>query len=224
MTSKIQTLFAALIVLTVVLLTQSQWPAWFSRQDPIDPDHLVDFYDPSQTIAIFNNQPIPVPTQTNLLPNLAVLGETDQNTSNKRIEVDLTNQRVYAYEGDKQIFNFLISSGTYGRTPNGTFKIWTKIRSAKMSGGSKAMGDYYYLPNVPYIMYFYNDSHPRQQGFSLHGTYWHHNFGVPMSHGCVNMKTEEAALMFNWAEVGTPITIYGKYTTKLPVTKPISLR
>jgi lipoprotein-anchoring transpeptidase ErfK/SrfK len=223
MTSKIQTLFAAFGILTLILLTQSQWPIWFSKQDPINPELLTDSYDPSQNLAIFNNQPLSVPSPSLLFPHQAILGDTDQN-SNKRIEVDLTNQRVHAYEGDREIYNFLISSGTYGRTPNGTFTIWTKIRSQKMSGGSRALGNYYYLPNVPYIMFFYNESHPRQQGFSLHGTYWHNNFGVPMSHGCVNMKTEEAALMFNWAEVGTPITIYGKYQTKLPTTKSISLR
>lgn len=219
--SQKNTLLLFFFSLSTILLTKNQWPKWFSRQNPINPQNLTEDYNPSQTIAVYNNQSVSVPS---LNPSLQILGETDSNASSKRIEVDLTNQRVYAFENDQMIFNFLISSGTWGRTPNGNFKIWTKIRSQKMSGGSKALGTYYYLPNVPYIMFFYNDQYPKQMGYSFHGTYWHNNFGVPMSHGCVNMKTDEAAQLFSWAEVGTPITIYGKYQTVLPATKPISLR
>ena len=57
------------------------------------------------------------------------------------------------------------------------------------------------LPNVPYTMYFY-------KGYGIHGTYWHHNFGHPMSHGCVNMRTSDAAWLFNWASVGTPVVTH----------------
>ena len=93
-----------------------------------------------------------------------------------------------------------------------------------MEGGSKAINTYYYLPNVPYVMFFYNDEIPKYRGFGLHGTYWHSNFGYTMSHGCVNMKTEEAGLIYNWAKPdlgnkwsvfaddenpGTQIVIYG---------------
>jgi lipoprotein-anchoring transpeptidase ErfK/SrfK len=49
-------------------------------------------------------------------------------------------------------------------------------------------------------MYFY-------QGYALHGTYWHNNFGTPMSHGCVNMPTPEAEWAFNWASIGTPVIV-----------------
>jgi len=42
------------------------------------------------------------------------------------------------------------------------------------------------------VMYFY-------KGYGIHGAYWHMNFGTPMSHGCVNMKPDEAGLLFNWA-------------------------
>jgi len=59
-------------------------------------------------------------------------------------------------------------------------------------------------------MFFYNDQVPKESGYSLHGTYWHNNFGHPMSHGCVNMKTEEVAQLYGWVEdLGTIITIYG---------------
>jgi len=159
--------------------------------------------------------------QADTLP-LNILGQT---TANKRIEIDLTNQRLYAYEDNNLVYNFLISSGKWARTPTGTFQIWTKLRYSKMEGGSKAINTYYYLPNVPFTMYFYNDATPKSRGFSLHGTYWHSNFGHPMSHGCINMKTEEAEQIYYWAlpdlqgkksiyasadNPGTPVTIYGE--------------
>jgi lipoprotein-anchoring transpeptidase ErfK/SrfK len=62
-------------------------------------------------------------------------------------------------------------------------------------------GPGYYLPNVPYVMYFY-------RGYGLHGTYWHHNIGTPMSHGCVNLPTAEAGWLFNWASVGTKVVTH----------------
>lgn len=200
MKSKFILLFSLFLFLTSFLI--------HSNSSRIDPNNLKEDFDPSAKTAIFNNKKISIPEYG--IEN--VLGEADStDPGNKRIEVDLTVQRLYAFEGDKMIYNFLISSGKTGITPNGEFRIWTKIRSAKMSGGSKALGTYYYLPNVPYIMYFYNGSYPKQSGFSLHGTYWHHNFGQPMSHGCVNMKTEEAQQIFSWAPINTPIKIYGHF-------------
>ncbi len=174
--------------------------------------------------AIFNNQELDVPLKqlTLTLPSSQILSAT---TANKRIEIDLTNQRLYAYEGNRQVYNFLISSGKWGRTPTGTFKIWIKLRYAKMEGGSRARRTYYYLPNVPYIMYFYNARIPKIRGFGIHGTYWHDNFGAPMSHGCINMKTEEVGQLYYWAQPnlgdrasilasadnpGTTIIIYGQ--------------
>lgn len=125
-----------------------------------------------------------------------VLGESD-----RWIEVNLTQQRLYAWEGNNQVYSFLISSGKWAPTPTGNFAIWTKLTSTTMAGGSRALGTYYYLPNVPCTMYFY-------KGYGLHGTYWHNNFGQPMSHGCVNMRTSEACTLFNWASVGTRVNVH----------------
>ncbi len=130
-----------------------------------------------------------------------VLGATT-DPFDKRIEVDLTHQRVYAFEGTRKVYEFIISSGLWGRTPTGEFTIWTKVRSQLMKGGKKELGTYYYLPNVPYVMFFYNADIAKMRGFSFHGTYWHSNFGHPMSHGCVNMKTEDAKTLYEWA---TPV-------------------
>jgi lipoprotein-anchoring transpeptidase ErfK/SrfK len=112
------------------------------------------------------------------------------------IDVDLTNQMVYAYEGDVIVNSFLVSTGTWlTPTVTGEYKIYVKYRSGSMSGPG------YYLPNVPYIMYFY-------KSYGLHGTYWHNNFGTPMSHGCVNLRTDEAAWLFDWASVGTVVNVH----------------
>jgi lipoprotein-anchoring transpeptidase ErfK/SrfK len=186
-----------------------------SKQNQINPENITEEYDPSAKEGIFNNKIVEVPQITPIIE--PVLGESTEDTAtNKRIEVDLAKQRAYAYEDNRLVYNFLISSGTWGRTPNGTFKIWTKVRSQKMSGGSKELGTYYYLPNVQNVMFFYNDSYERKLGFSFHQAYWHNNFGVPMSHGCINMTTADSATLFGWAEVGTPVVIYGKYKTVLP--------
>jgi len=193
----------------------------FSHQRNIDTTALPGEYDSLVSSAVFNNSPIPIPLASLDDTSPSVLGDS---SGNKRIEVDLTNQRLYAYEGDRLVYNFLVSTGKWGKTPTGIFNIWVKLRYTKMEGGSKAINTYYYLPNVPYVMFFYNDEIPKYRGFGLHGTYWHSNFGYPMSHGCVNMKTEEAGLIYNWAKPdlgnkwsvfaddenpGTQIVIYG---------------
>lgn len=125
-----------------------------------------------------------------------VLGDT---STDKRIEVDLTNQKVYAYDGERRVYEFVVSTGKWAPTPTGEFRIWAKVRSQKMSGGDKSIGTYYYLPNVPYVMFFYNNVTAKMRGFSFHGTYWHENFGHPMSHGCINMKIADAKTLYEWA-------------------------
>jgi lipoprotein-anchoring transpeptidase ErfK/SrfK len=131
------------------------------------------------------------PSSSAPLPEIALSGNGE-----RWIDVDLTNQYVYAYEGDVVVNSFIVSTGTW-RTPTvtGQYKIYVKYRSAKMSGPG------YYLPNVPYIMYFY-------KGYGLHGTYWHNNFGTPMSHGCVNLRTDDAAWLYEWASVGTLVNVH----------------
>jgi len=114
-------------------------------------------------------------------------------TSGKWIDVDLSNQRVIAYEGGSPIKYFTISSGLPGTpTVTGTFRIWAKTPLQNMSGGNRASGDAYYLENVPWVQYFYED-------YSFHGTYWHNLFGQPMSRGCINMRIADAKWLYDWA-------------------------
>lgn len=129
-----------------------------------------------------------------------VLGETVP-AGDKHIFVDLNTQTLYAFQGNTVIMNTLISSGKWGRTPTGDFRIWSKLRSTRMSGGSG--NDAYDLPNVPFVMFFYNEKVSKERGFSFHGAYWHNNFGHAMSHGCVNMRTIDAEELFNWADPPT---------------------
>ena len=116
----------------------------------------------------------------------------------KWIEVDLSQQLAVAYEGTTPVRAFVISSGV-GSTPTvtGTFRIWAKIAMQDMRGGSRAAGNYYHLKDVRNVQYFH-----RSYGF--HGTYWHNNFGTPMSRGCVNMTEEDAEWLFEW----TSPTVY----------------
>ena len=104
-------------------------------------------------------------------------------------------------EGDATVNSFLVSTGKWYPTPTGEWRIWTKLRYTRMKGGSKALGTYYDLPNVPYTMYY-------NQGYGIHGAYWHNNFGHPMSHGCVNMRPVEAGIVFSWAAIGTRVTVH----------------
>jgi hypothetical protein len=136
--------------------------------------------------------PLPSPTPT------LVSGSLPEEVGGGEhwIDVDLTNQRAYAYEGSALMKSFVVSTGTW-RTPTvtGSYNIYVKYRFADMAGPG------YYLPDVPYVMYFY-------RGYGLHGTYWHNNFGTPMSHGCVNFTIEDAGWLFDFAQVGTTVNVH----------------
>ncbi len=116
--------------------------------------------------------------------------------SGRWIDVDLSAQRVTAYEGSTPVRTTLASTGLPGSpTVTGQYRIYVKYLSDHMVGPG------YNLPGVPYVMYFY-------RGYSFHGTYWHSNFGHPMSHGCVNLPTPEAMWLYNWAPIGTLVNIH----------------
>lgn len=183
-------------------------------------------YDPNATVARFNNKAIPVPDGAVHMARKEGISEVlGDSTSSKRIEIDLTNQRLYAIENGNRVYDFPVSTGKpWWATPTGTFRIWVKLRYTRMKGGSKALGTYYDLPNVPYTMFFYNDQVPKWKGYGIHGAYWHNNFGHPMSHGCVNMREEDIAQLYYWAQPelngkssvyadannpGTEVVIYG---------------
>lgn len=175
-----------------------------------------------QYTGVFMGQKVVTPSRITTDDTVSpVLGVSTM--SDKHIYIDLTNQRLYAFEGNKMAYDFLVSTGKWHATPTGDFRIWIKLRYATMVGGDPSIGDYYNLPNVPYIMYFSNTAYPKSEGYGIHGTYWHHNFGSPMTDGCISMKTQEAAQLYNWVDPptagnaatttdtnpGTPVSIYG---------------
>lgn len=111
------------------------------------------------------------------------------------IDINLSEQTLYAFEGTKLVNQFLISGGKTGPTPTGEFHVYSKSRSTLMDGPG------YYLPNVEWVSWFSGD-------YSIHGTYWHNNFGHPMSHGCVNASNGDAEWLYNWDDIGTPVYIH----------------
>ena len=118
----------------------------------------------------------------------------------KWVDVNLTTQTLVAYEGNLPVFETLISSGlTDHETVTGQFRMWLRFEKQTMDG--RRLGYDYYLEDVPYVMYFFED-------YALHGTFWHNNFGRPMSHGCVNMYTPDAEWIFNWSELGTVVNVH----------------
>lgn len=158
-------------------------------------------FDPTEKTAYYNGRKIDI-------SNLAY--DANQNhqvlsasTEDRWIEVDLSDQMLYAWDGGQKFLESKISSGLPGTpTPTGEFRIWIKLRATRMEGGS---GRYYYnLPNVPFTMFFYNDQIPKYKGYGLHGTYWHNDFGRPHSHGCVNLPTPVAEQIYYWASPAIP--------------------
>jgi LysM repeat protein len=157
--------------------------------------------DPNQ---IFAGQVLTIPGST-VVSDLGIVDSPALSTVNappptiyvgKQVVVDLSDQMVYAYDNGVLVRTVVVSTGLPG-TPTvlGDYNVYVKYESQTMSGPG------YYLPGVPWIMYFY-------QGYSLHGTYWHNNFGNPMSHGCVNMPTPEAEWFYkNFVDVGTAIHV-----------------
>jgi lipoprotein-anchoring transpeptidase ErfK/SrfK len=112
------------------------------------------------------------------------------------IEVNLSQQQIYAYEGDTLVNTFIVSTGLPGTpTVTGEYRIYVKVPLQDMSGPG------YYLRDVPWVMFFHED-------YGFHGTYWHNNFGTPMSRGCVNLSVEDAAWLYDWASVGTRVSIH----------------
>lgn len=173
-------------------------------------------YDSTKTTAYFNGARYEVPKEDNLEitynneeanttanDESSVLGSSSKH-GEKRIEINLSKQELYAFEGDKRKYTFLVSTGKWGLTPKGEYRIYVKLKYTLMTGGNMEYGTYYYLPNVPYTMYFY-------QGYGIHGTYWHDNFGHPMSHGCINMRTEDARTLFYWAN---PVISDGSWSAR----------
>jgi lipoprotein-anchoring transpeptidase ErfK/SrfK len=147
---------------------------------------------------------IDVPTQeVPALPEETPIPEVDPSDDGslfpddgRWIDVNLSEQQIYAYEGNTVVNTFIVSTGLPDTpTVTGEYRIYVKVPLQDMSGPG------YYLTDVPWVMFFYED-------YGFHGTYWHNNFGAPMSRGCVNLSVDDAAWLYNWASVGTPVSVH----------------
>lgn len=114
----------------------------------------------------------------------------------KWIEIDLTWQRLIAWEGRSQVHAVIVSTGKEETpTPTGVFSIYAKLPEAQMEGED------YNIPDVPYVMYY-------DGSYGIHGAYWHNDFGIPISHGCTNVAVDHAEWLYHWASVGTPVVVH----------------
>jgi lipoprotein-anchoring transpeptidase ErfK/SrfK len=167
---------------------------WYKVTDELQP---VDYHVPA-----IHLRPIPAEELTPISP--------DVPATDKRIEINLARQTLIAYEGDQQVFETKVSTGisrstppengVETETPKGRFNLYSKMPSKHMGDGNLMRGDFdleaYELVGVPWTSFF------AEGGYALHGTYWHNNFGWPMSHGCVNMRNPDAKWIFRWT---TPV-------------------
>ncbi|MEK9143370.1 MAG: L,D-transpeptidase family protein, partial [Patescibacteria group bacterium] len=129
------------VIVAAVLLVRPFLPASYHPEEPLaEADSLSLLMQgrqlpepPMESSAQFHGLKS---SPSALIPIRNVLGDT---SSEKRIEVDLTNQKVYAYEGERKVYEFIVSTGKWAHTPTGEFRIWAKVRSQKMSGGDKSL-------------------------------------------------------------------------------------
>lgn len=119
-----------------------------------------------------------------------------QKSNQRWIEIDLSRQRLIAWEGNKAVYAVTVSTGKPSTpTRTGTFAIQTKYRTARMTGPG------YDFADVPYTMYY-------DGGNAIHGAGWHNLFGNAVTHGCTNVAVNHAKWLFEWADVGTPVVVH----------------
>ncbi len=167
---------------------------WYRITDELQP---VDYHVPA-----IHLRPIPAEELTPI--------SSEVPAGEKRIEIELAKQTLTAFERGEQVFQTKVSTGISRsrppengmptQTPKGRFNIYSKMPSKHMGDGNLMRGDLdleaYELVGVPWTSFF------AEGGYALHGTYWHNNFGWQMSHGCVNMRNEDAKWIFRWT---TPV-------------------
>jgi hypothetical protein len=133
-------------------------------------------------------------------PLTAIDGSLADPNGERWVMINLTLQYLWAYQGDTVLWQGYISSGRAGfQTPPGEFYVMSKLPSQTMEG--VLGGEYYNVPDVPDVMYF------TEGGHAIHGTYWHSNFGTPMSHGCINLPMDVADWMYQWSPMGMRVEI-----------------
>jgi lipoprotein-anchoring transpeptidase ErfK/SrfK len=135
----------------------------------------------------------------------------------KRIVIDVPHQSMSCFEGSREVYFARVSTGALYNavgervdtwaTPAGKHPVWRKMVSLHMSGGTTGGG--WDLPGIGWTTLFVGE------GVAIHSTFWHNNYGVPMSRGCVNASPEDARWVFRWTQ---PVVPYdpGDVTVPLP--------
>jgi lipoprotein-anchoring transpeptidase ErfK/SrfK len=167
-----------------VVVTREEKSIWYEIYDN---QLQTSFYVPYHNIRI-----IPDEELTPLSPNVPA--------ADKMIHVDLPTQMVAAFEGNTMVFSVRCSSGGKGTyTPTGEFSTYHKGPSVHMTNqDEEGATNYYHLPGVPWTSFF------TSEGNAFHGTYWHNDYGRPRSHGCVNLKSEDAKWLYRWSMPNVP--------------------
>jgi len=115
----------------------------------------------------------------------------------KWVHVDLSEQTLVAYEGDKPVYATVVSSGKEGyEPPTGTFQVQEKYVSTTMNATDPIDG-FYEVEEVPWTLYYHG-------GYALHGAYWHTDFGKVRSHGCTNIAPVDARWLYYWSDPDVP--------------------
>lgn len=158
--------------------------------------------DQPQDLPAYDESLFVEPAQIGVGANVGA-GPGPQQGGYKEIVVSKSQATMWAYEAGAVVISSLVSIGTGETpevtTPSGYFSILTKYDVQTMEG--TISNEYYRVDDVPDVMYFDN------LGNALHGAYWHNNFGAPMSHGCINLPLDIAAFLYDWAPIGTPVTV-----------------
>jgi lipoprotein-anchoring transpeptidase ErfK/SrfK len=127
----------------------------------------------------------------------------DDRSVERHVEVDLTHQQLHYFMNNVELGTFPISSGLPSKpTPRGEFTIFRKLPIAEYKNDTP--GDEYDLKNVHWNLEF-------KHGYFLHEAYWHNQFGIrSMSHGCINMRLDDVAQMYQFLDIGDKVIVYGK--------------
>ena len=164
----------------------TQW--WYQVEDESYPG---DYFVPASHL-----RPISQAEFTPIAPGI--------DPHDKKIVVKLKEQRLFAYERDHEVFTCRTATGTYFKDPDtgedrdftttpGAWNVFRKTPSQHMYGGAVGDNLSFDLPGIPWVSYF------TTSGIAVHGTYWHNDYGVPRSHGCVNVTSENSKWVWRWS-------------------------
>jgi lipoprotein-anchoring transpeptidase ErfK/SrfK len=186
--------------ITGLIVNRDEKSIWYKIYDR---QTLESLYIPSHELRI-------------VYPDELTLLSPDVPEEEKRIYVDLANQMVIAFEGEKAVFVARCASGAKGTgTPLGAFRTYHKGPSIHMTNQGDGTENTYHLPGVPWVSFFTGT------GVAFHGSYWHNDYGRPSSRGCVNLRSDDAKFIYRWSRpevpTGTPYLSLPGGGTKIQV-------